>query len=198
MSELGTWQTPAADDISPDALEYLFSPKFRPQEEPPWVKVSIEPAPEQECALPVAPETIRMNAKVEVLGQRLQQVSVQLQTANFQIGYLKGRLLEKEEALKMLPEFRFRAAKALVTETALHVEREKTEELAARINELQAELDALRDSWVGQTDAFARKFMKTPATNAPYMPVVPWIMLMMFWFTVAVTVIGLREHWWVY
>ena len=187
MSELGTWQVPAADDISPDALEYFFRPKYRPQEEPPWVKVCFEP---EDSANNAVPEPARLSATIDILSHRLQTMSVQLQSATYEIGYLRGRLAEKEQELKQMSEFRVKAGQANFSQIALKVEQERNKAL-------KAELALLKRSWFEKMQDNIKPARATVEAGKPiYVPVLPWVMLLTFWFTCAFTMTSLKEGWW--
>ncbi len=185
MREIETWQIPAADDISPDGLEYLFSSQYPPDPEPPWVRVSVEPA----CISEPVPGEISLKARIEVLSQKLKVMSGELQSATFQIGYLKGRLAEREEELKQLPDYRARAARSVLTERQLV-------SLQSELEQVLGELSRLKESWWCRLESAGRELFRPATQKGPYLPIIPWVMLLTFWFVVSVTLIGLRDHWW--
>jgi len=176
MIETTSWQSPAADDISTEALEYLFTPRYRPEEEPPWVKVSIEPE-----ELPKEIDVPRMQAKMEVLTQRVRDLTVQMQTTAYHVGFLKGKLVEKEEQLKQLPELRLKAAKSVAMAVELESLRESYEQL-------EGQLAGLYGSVWGKLYLLCTHLPKATTPSEPYRPIVPWLLLGLFVLSVAIIV----------
>jgi hypothetical protein len=90
------WQSPSADDINPDALEYLLIGSPERSVSPPWVDIITEPEP----AASLTPEMLRLRTKVEILAAEVDILSVRLQQANCQIGYLLSQVSERDKIIE--------------------------------------------------------------------------------------------------
>lgn len=108
MAGVETWQQPAADDINPDALEYLFTAPGLRTGSPPWVDVIAQPDP---AARPT-PEMLRLQTKIEMLAAEVELLSTRLQQANCQVGYLTAELAQKQQVMETLPQLRIALAQA--------------------------------------------------------------------------------------
>ena len=175
MADAG--QTPAADDIDQDSLEYLFGGHGqRSAKDVPWVKVAKEPEP----VARISPAMIRLQAKVETLVAQLELVSTKLENANLQLGYTRAQLADKEEQLKVMAKYRARAAKAIMSD-AEHVR------LIDRIAELELQLEDMIDAGAatpfevmeGRTNSLSAdaeyylyRAERCPAPGVPVMPVI--------------------------
>lgn len=133
-------QLPAADDISFESLEYLFGPaKETVKSSIPWVEIADQ---NQEQVR----QLHELQGKTMLLEQQLQNSQTQLQRVCILIGYMQGLLNEKEEALKALPDLRFRAAESVGLRLELGRSKEKIQELEA---DLQRQ-ERLYDSNLGK------------------------------------------------
>lgn len=148
MSAMETWQRPAADDINPDALEYLFEGTRGRVVEIPWVRAAREPEPVARKGI----EQIRLESKVEVLLGQIDLLTSQLQLVNCELGYAKAVLDEREQGLKSLSEYRARAARAILGDVQNEMLRKKVVELEGQVAvllggnsfSLESDADSLR------------------------------------------------------
>ncbi|HEY9791428.1 MAG TPA: hypothetical protein V6D22_13575 [Candidatus Obscuribacterales bacterium] len=122
------WQSPAADDIDPDSLEYLFGQKLG-RGDVPWVKIVREPEP----VARISPEMIRLQAKLEMLVTQLEIYAGKLTAAHHELGFARAEIAEKDKQLTLMEYYRARAAKAIASDVEL-------EQLRMRVCELEQQL----------------------------------------------------------
>lgn len=135
MITIETSHFPAADDITLDSLEYLFSPAPAVKSTPvPWVEIISDPV-----LYPA--QTAELQSKVEVLEQESKDNLSQLQRVCILLGYTQGLLHERDEQLKVLPDLRFKAAQSV----ALGLEAERYKEKVAELEEVIARLEERSD-----------------------------------------------------
>ncbi|MBX9689514.1 MAG: hypothetical protein K2X27_22585 [Candidatus Obscuribacterales bacterium] len=118
---------PSADDISFDSLEYLFAPA-QPLGEKiiPWVEIEDLGESSESSTLPTAKQISALQADLEAS-------ATQIQKAYILIGYLQAIIQERNEDLKALADYRFRAAEAV----ALRLENERSK---LKIQELEEQI----------------------------------------------------------
>lgn len=126
-------QVPAADDINPDSLEYLFAQSGPKRGKTPWVEMAG--GSEQPVAR-ITPEYVRLNTKVELLKGALELTQEQLHEAHHRMGMLAAELARRDELLKELADYRVRAALTIGYQR-------QNELLRTHVNELNAQLKAL-------------------------------------------------------
>jgi hypothetical protein len=124
MHLVDNWQRPAADDINPDALEYLFE-KSKPSANA-WQQVAGD---SNEPVARITPAYIRLQTKVEVLKGALELTNEQLHEAHHKIGMLSAELSRREVMLRELSDYRAKAAFAVGYERQNAMMRERIQEL---------------------------------------------------------------------
>lgn len=136
-------QTPAADDINPDALEYLFGQTKSTRT--PWVEMVGESEP----VARITPAYIRLQTKVEVFKGALELTQEQLQEAHHKIGMLSAELARRDVLLKELADYRVRAAMAIGFERQNKLMQAALEELVTELENVKGEAKTAETSnWV--------------------------------------------------
>lgn len=108
MLTVNTSHYPAPDDISFDALEYLFCPTGKTAEPPiPWVQMEDD-VPEY-----ARRQVLKLEAELALVERELRENAANVKRACVLIGYLQAMLQQKDEQLKTLPDLRFRAAESI-------------------------------------------------------------------------------------
>ena len=129
MSALKPTQLPAGDDINSDALEYLFAPTQPMSPEPPWVKMAGGPEP----VARISPQVVRLQARVESLVGQIELIMQQLQSANYEVGYLKAKLADADENLKLLADYRAKAALTILGQHEIIRLKQQVQELESKL-----------------------------------------------------------------
>ncbi|HEY9869806.1 MAG TPA: hypothetical protein V6D08_11620 [Candidatus Obscuribacterales bacterium] len=88
-----------------------------------------------------------LNDKLDTLGRiieaqsaALSEHTARLEAASYRIGYLEALLAEKQEQVKLLPDLRSSAARAIVNER-------RAQELEQKVSALEEELARIRGAW---------------------------------------------------
>lgn len=159
MLTVQTSHFPSPDDISIDALEYLFSPS-RKEEDPstvPWVQMETELPPFAQQQI------VRIQTELSVAQRELRDTTANLHRACILIGYLQSSLHQKEEQLEVLPDLRFRAAESI----AYKVDAERCRN---RIGEMEETLARLQQGPRLNMDGLVKAlFTPIPAENTTNM-----------------------------
>jgi hypothetical protein len=125
MHLVDNWQRPAADDINPDALEYLFANKV--QDNTPWVRIAGEA--QSEPVARITPEYIRLQTRVEILKGIVELTNEQLHEAHHQIGMQAAELARRDVLLQELSDYRAKAAMSIAYQRQNDLLRNRVEEL---------------------------------------------------------------------
>lgn len=158
-------QLPCPEDISFDSLEYLFGSASQdtPKANVPWVEIAeSNDNTSVEAQLQVA---------VKILQKQNQNFLNQINTLHILIGYMQALLHENDKELKLLADWRFKAAESV----AWRLESERHKE---KVEELQREIEHLKQS--GKTN-FEEK-VKNPSTQFTNeelaSTLLPWLLLL--------------------
>lgn len=139
MQQLSS-QIPAPDDVGLDAFDDFFNIPASLESEEIIEEIIIDASPELSQEADQSRESLVSSERISGLEQQLKDASKQLQAACLQIGYLKGQLAERDEQLRLLPDYRAQAARAIVSE----VEGRKMQE---HIVALETELSAIHSGF---------------------------------------------------
>lgn len=133
MLTVQTSHFPAPDDISIDALEYLFSPSGKEPEPSvvPWVQMETELPPFAQQQI------VKIQTELSIAQRELRDTTTNLHRACIMIGYLQSSLHQKEEQLEVLPDLRFRAAESIAYKVDAERCRNKIVELEESLTRLQ-------------------------------------------------------------
>jgi hypothetical protein len=93
----------------------------------------------------VIPEPLTNNMEtlgriIEAQRTGLAEHTARLEAASYRIGYLEALLAEKQEQVKLLPDLRSAAARAIVNER-------RAQELEQKVSALEEELSGIRGAW---------------------------------------------------
>jgi hypothetical protein len=124
---------PSPDDISIDALEYLFSPSAKEPDPStvPWVQMETELPPFAQHQI------VRIQTELTIAQRDLRDTTTNLHRACILIGYLQSALHQKEEQLQVLPDLRFKAAESIAYRVDAERCRNKIGELEETVARLQ-------------------------------------------------------------
>jgi hypothetical protein len=191
MSALKPTQLPAVDDINSDALEYLFAPDQPRTPEPPWVKMSGGPEP----VARISPQIVRLQAKVESLVGQIELTMQQLQSANYEVGYLKAKLADADQQLKLLADYRAKAALAILGEFEMAALKRQIVDLESKLQQLAppAKSPTEADSALVANQRLSRLFAtygSSPSRSSAFglhnLALMPFIYLLMLGFAAAI------------
>jgi len=131
---------PRSDDrLSPAGFEHVYwqeSLKEPEGAEDALAVVTVSEAPSEMLKAPLQ----ALARAVDEHGTRLSNHIDRLESASYRIGYLEAMLSAREEQLKLLPDLRAAADKALSNERRSH-------ELQEKVQELERELATLKGAW---------------------------------------------------
>lgn len=191
MTALKPTQLPAADDINSDALEYLFAPDQPRTPEPPWVKMSGGPEP----IARISPQIVRLQARVESLVGQIELTMQQLQAANYEVGYLKAKLADADHQLKLLADYRAKAALAILGEFEMAALKRQVADLESKLQQQTAPAEAPgeADSTTVANQRFSRllaSYGTSPARSSALglhnLALMPFIYLLMLGFAATI------------